>query len=373
MLAALQARELEPAGIPSERMVLCHLVGRETSNPDHPLNRPFSLRFDRLSPYAVSEILALSEPQSIRFHRAYDIAKVAMRDLKIFPRAHILEDEQLAIDIDEFERGQPHMTLPFLLDVVRACLAFVDKRSFEPASPELQSDQAQAQLQTRIQSHELPKFPASWGVVVSKLSRLQRLQVFDNPRAQPLRYDGMLQPGLVSVIDLSDSGMSELSNIVIADILRGIQSAQDEAYDLYEQASRQQKSGQPPTRVLLIIEEAHEFLTAERIEEMPILFEQVARIAKRGRKRWLGLVFVTQLPDHLPRQVLGLVNSYILHKITDPQVVQSLKRTVSGIDEALWQKLPGLAPGQAIVSFPHMTMPLLVAMDPTPAKLRLID
>ncbi len=106
---------------------------------------------------------------------------------------------------------------------------------------------------------------------------------------------------------------------------------------------------------------------------MPILFQQLARIAKRGRKRWLGLVFVTQLPQHLPRQVFGLVNSYVLHKVTDPQVVSALQRTVSGIDENLWKRLPGLAPGQAIVSFPHMTRPLLVAIDPAPAKLRLID
>ena len=40
---------------------------------------------------------------------------------------------------------------------------------------------------------------------------------------------------------------------------------------------------------------------------MDSLFKQVARIAKRGRKRGLGLVFVTQLPQHLPRQVFGLV------------------------------------------------------------------
>jgi len=122
-----------------------------------------------------------------------------------------------------------------------------------------------------------------------------------------------------------------------------------------------------------VIEEAHEFLSAERIDKMPILFQQVARIAKRGRKRWLGLVFVTQLPQHLPAQVFGLVNSYVLHKITDPQVVSTLRRTVSGIDDSLWKRLPGLAPGQAIVSFPHMTRPLLVSIDPTPAKLRLVD
>ncbi len=106
---------------------------------------------------------------------------------------------------------------------------------------------------------------------------------------------------------------------------------------------------------------------------MRILFEQVSTIARRGRKRWLSLAFVTQLPQHLPRQIYGLVNSYILHKITDPQVVRELQRTVSGIDESLWKRLPGLAPGQAIVSFPHLARPLLVAVDPSPCRLRMVD
>src|SRR5204863_5788837 len=140
----------------------------------------------------------------------------------------------------------------------------------------------------------------------------------------------------------------------------------DDAYQKYEQSKKADLSATPLTRTLNIIEEAHEFLSAERIEKTKVLFQQVAKIAKRGRKRWLGLVFVTQLPQHLPRQVFGLVNSFILHKISDPAVVQSLRKTVPGIDEGLWNKLPGLAPGQAIVSFPHMTRPLLVAVDPAP-------
>jgi len=84
-------------------------------------------------------------------------------------------------------------------------------------------------------------------------------------------------------------------------------------------------------------------------------------------------MFVTQLPQHLSRQVFGLVNSYVLHKITDAQVINTLRHTVSGIDDGLWGRLPGLTPGQAIVSFPHMTRPLLVSIDPIPAELRLVD
>ena len=201
------------------------------------------------------------------------------------------------------------------------------------------------------------------------------VQFFDNASegAKALNYKNLLQPGRLSVIDLSDSGMSELNNIVIADLLRGVQDAQDEIYQSYERAKKDNGQAVVPNGALVIIEEAHEFMSEERVDKMRTLFEQVARIAKRGRKRRLGLVFVTQLPQHLPRQVFGLVNSYILHKITDPNVVSTLRRTVSGIDEGLWSKVSGLAPGQAIVSFPHMARALLVSVDPSPAELRLAD
>jgi len=375
MLAGLAARGMRPAGVPADQMSLYHLVGRETTNDQHPHLKAFSLQFARLSPYAVIELLRMSEAQTERFLKAYDVAKAVLRDLNIFPKKGDAEQERLAIELDEFERGYPRLTLSMLLDVVSACLASVEKKEPTPLRPELASEEGKRSLETRIHAQGIPGNPISWRALLGLLGRLNRLKVFDIEvqGARALTYRSLLRPGGVSVIDLSDTGMSELSNIVIADLLHGVQEAQDEAYERYEEARQLDPGAQAPSRVLLIIEEAHEFLSDERIKKMPVLFQQVARIAKRGRKRWLGLVFVTQLPQHLPREVFGLVNSYILHKITDPQVAKSLERTVSGIDESLWNRLPALAPGQAIVSFPHMTRPLLVAIDPTPAKLRLID
>lgn len=374
MLSALDERGLKPRGIPEDRMTVYHLVGRETANPDHPNRREFSLQFARLSPYTVKEILGLTEAQTERFLKAYDVAKEVMRDLDIFPKRGDRDQERLAVEFDEFERGYPRLTLSIMMDVVGACLAKADKSEITPYGKQLSSDKGKEALVKRVKTTDLPGSAVSWRALLGRLARLNRLKVFDSPKVsvQPINYRKLLRPGSVSIIDLSDSGMSELSNIVIADLLRGIQEAQDTSYEKFEKA-KEGAEVSPPARALTIIEEAHEFLSAERIDKMPILFEQVARVAKRGRKRGLGLVFVTQLPQHLPRQVFGLVNSYLLHKITDPQVVSNLKRTVNGIDDSLWRQVPGLAPGQAIAAFPHMTRPLLVAVDPSPAKLRLID
>ncbi len=177
----------------------------------------------------------------------------------------------------------------------------------------------------------------------------------------------MLSPGRVSVIDLSDTDSPQLNNLVIADILRGLQETQEVRY---EKASARDEAVTP---VLIIIEEAHEFLSANRISQMPVLFEQVARIAKRGRKRWLGLVFVTQLPQHLPNEVLGLLNNFIIHKITDSAVISRMQKTAGSIDESLWSRVARLAPGQALVSFSSFTRPLMVAVDPAPVKRLLVD
>ena len=151
------------------------------------------------------------------------------------------------------------------------------------------------------------------------LWRLQRLKIFDRKDAPKLDAKTMLQPGRVNIIDLSGLDSPVLRNLAIAQILRETQSIQEIAY------TTATADGRTPTPVNIVIEEAHEFLSTSRIRQMPTLYEQVAKIAKRGRKRWLGLTFVTQLPQNMPDEVLALVNNWILHKIQDESVVGRLE------------------------------------------------
>jgi hypothetical protein len=52
---------------------------------------------------------------------------------------------------------------------------------------------------------------------------------------------------------------------------------------------------------------------------------------------------------------------------------QSLKRSISGLDDAQWKSVAGLAPGQALVSFTSLTRPLMVAVDTAPSHVRVTD
>ena len=160
---------------------------------------------------------------------------------------------------------------------------------------------------------------------------------------------------------------SELRNLVIADVMRGVEEAQERAFNA---AAR---SGSALPRTLVVVEEAHEFLSAERVRRMPNLFQTVSRIAKRGRKRWLGLVFVTQHPQHLPDELLGLMNNYVLHRINDANTISRLRRSIGGIDAGLWERVTSLAPGQAVASFTHLSRAMLVTVDPTQCRLRMAE
>ncbi|MET0406589.1 MAG: ATP-binding protein, partial [Cystobacter sp.] len=394
MLAALESRGQVPEGV--KDLHIHHLKGRDTRNRRHANRHAFALNFSSLSPHAIAEILDMTDAQQERFHKAYEVTKLLLEDLKIFPRTP--EEQRQLLELDELSTGYPRMTLQHLLDVVSTYIYVLStegraeskvkaKGSSRQAQllsgegneePAVESASAQGpQLFSELKDHlgrvfarvneQTSRSEVSWRALFGRLLRLRRLKLFDVGATLGVDYDSMLTPGRVSVIDLSDTDSPQLNNLVIADILRGLQERQEERY----QRAQEQNSFVDPA--LIIIEEAHEFLSASRIAQMPVLFEQVARIAKRGRKRWLGLVFVTQLPQHLPNEVLGLLNNFIIHKMTDSTVISRMQKSVGGIDESLWSRVPQLAPGQAIASFSSFKRPLMISVDPSPVMRLLVD
>lgn len=394
MRAALSHRRQKPEGV--KELHIHHLTGRETRNRGHKNRHAFALNFSSLSPHAIAEILEMTDAQQERFHKAYEVTKLLLEDLKIFPKTP--DEQQQLLELDELSTGYPRMTLSHLLDVVSTYIHVLSSEGKAETKAKAKGASRQAALLPGESTEEptaeaaLPQGPrlfsefkehlprvyarvheqssrneVSWKALFGRLLRLRRLKIFDVGAASGVDYDSMLTPGRVSVIDLSDTDSPQLNNLVIADILRGLQERQEERYQ------RAQEQGSPIDPALIIIEEAHEFLSASRIAQMPVLFEQVARIAKRGRKRWLGLVFVTQLPQHLPNEVLGLLNNFIIHKMTDSTVITRMQKSVGGIDESLWSRVPRLAPGQAIASFSSFKRPLMIAVDPAPVKRLLVD
>jgi DNA helicase HerA-like ATPase len=363
MLAALKKRGLQPRG--AKDTVLFHLSGCDPANPSHPKKRQFKLAFDEISIALLMEILDLSDAQERRLEDAYETCRIAMDRLGVYPKTEAEQRE--ALEIDEQDRGWPRMTIEMLLDVVWAGLAYSEGSTDFTCRFSGAFRGKEDTISQILKARKAEKDPRSWKAIVKQLNRMRKAEVFTDKVAERIDIDEMITSGRISIVDLSDMEGPYLRNLVIAQILRLLQRRQDEYYD-----ARQALGGEP-TRVVVFIEEAHEFLSAARIKQMPNLFDQVATIARRGRKRYLGLVFVTQLPMHLPDEVLSLINNWILHKLTDSSVVHRLRKVVPGVTDATWSTLPNLAPGQALCSFTHLKRPVTVAIDPSPCKLRMVE
>ncbi|NIA72046.1 ATP-binding protein [Pelagibius litoralis] len=369
MLAALKKRELRAKGADNTRLFV--LAGRTPANPKHANIRQFKIAFDELSPNVLSEILSLNDAQERRLIDAYEICRVTMEAERIFPANE--QEQNLALEIDELDRGWPRMTIEMMIDTVSAAIAKINKSldSFEGRSRGFKGHEKR--LVEVIQKRDIETNKFSWMAIAKRLWRMKKAEVFSQNDQDRINSGELIIPGQIAVIDLSDMDAPYLRNLVIAQLLRTLQIRQDELYTERELALRESKKPTPLTRINIFIEEAHEFLSAQRIKQMPNLFDQVARIARRGRKRYLGLVFITQLPSHLPDEVLGLVNNWILHKLTDTGVLQRLRKVVPGVNDATWKSVPNLAPGQALCSFMHLSRPTMTTIDPSPCQLRMVD
>lgn len=101
--------------------------------------------------------------------------------------------------------------------------------------------------------------------------------------------------------------------------------------------------GSYPT--VLVLEEAHNYIPSgvnlsERQQRAREVFE---RIAKEGRKYGLSLVVASQRPSELSRTVLAQCNSFIVHRIQNPDDKEYFKSVMPSVTRDLLDQLPSLA------------------------------
>src|SRR5437870_1832582 len=103
--------------------------------------------------------------------KGYDVTKDVMRDVGIYPAKGNPEQERAALEIDEFERGYPRMTLSLLIDVVAACAARVDKSPITPDSvfnPKIRDTAGFASLKARVEAADLSSSVPSWRALLGR-------------------------------------------------------------------------------------------------------------------------------------------------------------------------------------------------------------
>ena len=338
-----------------------------------PEAKEFSVPFDSLSPELIVEITEMNENQRMRFSFLYEQAIALMRKEGL-GNDKILGDEEEA----DLSRGYPGMTLEFLLDILDQEFAHYEyKRREESSSGGKKSSKTSKTVEDGEEESLPPSEVAfycrvhrlkpllenqqdssSYGALRKKLRELRLTRIFDRPDAPELNMLRLSEPGRLSIIDMSDCDDRQVKNIIIADLLARMYRYK---MNLSEEENNQHK-------VFLTIEEAHGFVSRENKDKMEQTLSQLRRIARRGRKRWLALHFVTQSPQHLPSELFELANNKIIHQTTGTENLRVLKAAAGTINEGIWDDVPSLGLGRAIVvshQFPH---PIIVRVRPAASR-----
>ncbi|MBL8792343.1 MAG: ATP-binding protein [Planctomycetia bacterium] len=194
--------------------------------------------------------------------------------------------------------------------------------------------------------------------LTAKLNWIMQSEAFDQlnmPSLDPVR---MMVPGRVSIIDVSVAN-DVVKNMVTADLLRKTF------------ALKITRPSTPPT--LLILEEAHSFISRERAQSMQATLTMLRNVTRRGRKRWLSMAFVSQQPGHLPPEIFELCNTRIVHTLRSMHNLEALMTTTGDVGRDLWDRCPLLGPGQAILSSPQMSRSVVLSVRPAACRRKFTD
>jgi hypothetical protein len=140
-----------------------------------------------------------------------------------------------------------------------------------------------------------------------------------------------------TILDLSEISTDVLS--VVTSLIGRI---------VLEFAQRCRPRAQYP--ILLVLEEAHRYIPAQRSEEIPFgrvnVFE---RIAKEGRKFGVSLCVASQRPSELSRTVVSQCGTLIAHRIVNPDDQDLIRYASPVASRDVLRQLPSLARQHAVI------------------------
>ncbi len=123
--------------------------------------------------------------------------------------------------------------------------------------------------------------------------------------------------------------------------------------------------------ILLVCEEAHQYIPRESDLQHAATRRAVERIAKEGRKYGVGLCVVSQRPLELSETVLSQCSSYICMRITNPDDQAYVRRLMPEGEQDLTETLAALRRGEALVvgeAVPLPTRMQIYKPDPPPSS-----
>lgn len=118
--------------------------------------------------------------------------------------------------------------------------------------------------------------------------------------------------------------------------------------------------------IVIVLEEAQNYIAEKEDSVAKRVFE---RIAREGRKFGISLIVSSQRPSELSKTVLSQCNSFVIHRLQNPEDQKYVRGLVSSASMDILDQLPILPQRHAIVTGDCVRTPIQVRIDkvsPTP-------
>lgn len=140
------------------------------------------------------------------------------------------------------------------------------------------------------------------------------------------------------------------------------------AKNLYrEHKERYSESKKIEKTINLIIDEAHNILSAQSIREeqawKDYRLEVFEEIIKEGRKFGFYITLASQRPYDISQTIISQLHNYFIHRLVNEQDLNMIANTVNSLDSVSKSQIPNLAPGQCIITGTSFDIPLLIQVD----------
>lgn len=160
----------------------------------------------------------------------------------------------------------------------------------------------------------------------------------------------------ITLLDLSDIPFEVLS-IVVSLVTRLIFALG------FEQTRRVDAGERPKVPFLLVLEEAHNYVSRAEGAKYNSVRKSIERVAKEGRKYGVCLMIVSQRPSEISETVFSQCNNFIAMRLTNPSDQNYVKRLLPDDVGALTDSFASLGRSEALIIGDSVPFPSLVKVN----------
>jgi len=183
--------------------------------------------------------------------------------------------------------------------------------------------------------------------LINILEYVKKLDLFSNA---PTPLFELVKPGKASIINLKGVN-PDIQEVVV--------------YKLVKDLFTERKKGNIPP-FFLVVEEGHNFIPERSYGETKSS-GVLRQIFSEGRKFGLGVCLVSQRPSRVEKNALSQVNTQIILKVTNPNDIKAIGRSVEGITSETEKEIKNIPIGTALVTG-VVDMPIFVRVRPRRSK-----